>query len=84
MNIYSVNMIDVADLRDAINIQYDCRASCMDISLALGAGSYPRGARQIYFGPDYIFSTNFLEHCIITYLQNTLPNEENVFVNFDT
>lgn len=33
MNIYSVNMIDVADLRDAINIQYDCRASCMDIKV---------------------------------------------------
>lgn len=81
MTIYSVNMIDATDLRDAINIQYDCNASCMDIALALGKDSWVEGAHEIYFGPDRGLTLD-LENCIITYLRDILPSEESVFINF--
>lgn len=76
-------MIDVTDLRNAINIQYDCNASYNDIAYALDKDTRVAGAHPIYFGLDRDCTT-ILENCIITYLRDIFPNEECVYLNFDT
>lgn len=79
--IKTVKMIGVSDLRQAINFQYDIDASDIDIALAFGKDSRIEGAHLIYFGPD-LDSALDLENCLITYLRDTLPDDESIYINF--
>lgn len=78
MNTYNIKVINIADLRDAVNYQYRLNLSSTDVALALGKDGWTDGIHDIYFGPDI----GFLLDETYSYLRDTFPNEENIWVNF--